>query len=151
MGYGNFNSIAFSNGLQEMKFKLVSDKNRRIQLNMEHIQLYVQRYKPFTPFDLSITRRVRQKVDPSRKYYFGVVLPALMEAVGYDPEDKLRLHDHLKILFFHVEPDKRGFYPANSIPSVFSEVPTVDNDQRAKFIDWVIRKAAENGAYIPDA
>ena len=93
-----------------MKFKAVTNEHRQLDLNWQHINLYLSRWKPGTPFEVEITRRQKTKSTPMRKYYFSTVLPPFMENQGYDPDEKEEFHEHLKIIFFQVEPDKRGFY-----------------------------------------
>jgi hypothetical protein len=133
-----------------MKFKLVSDDNRRISLNMDAIQIYVGRYKPGTAFDFEIVRRQPRKSKPLQGYYFRVVLPTFMSAVGYEPEDTLNFHRQLKIVYFQVKPDKRGIYREKDIPSVFSDKSNLDVSKKVEFVEWVKRKGAENDVYIPD-
>lgn len=131
-----------------MKFKLVSDKNRKVHLDMDKIQLYVSRWKPFTPFDFEIVRRVAKKSDPMRHYYFGVVVRTYAEHLGYDADEIELLHRQLKITYFQVKPDSKGIY--RNVPSVFSNESDIDVPEKKKFTDWVIRCAAKDGCYIPD-
>jgi hypothetical protein len=133
-----------------MNFKVVSDHNRNVCLNMTAIQAYASRYKPGTSFDVEFVRRVPKKVasPEQRGYYYAEVLPKLMLACGYDPEESSMVHRQLKIIFFHVQPDKRGIYRDKEIPSVFSLESDIGVEKRCQFIDWVARKAAENGEYV---
>lgn len=131
-----------------MKFKLVSDRNRKIHLNLDHINIYTSRWKPGTPFDFEIKRKVLKKSDPLRKYYFACVIKIYMEHLGYEPHEEMLFHRQLKIVYFQIKPDAKGMY--RNIPSVFgndSEIPVPD---KKKFVDWVIRCAARDGVYIPD-
>ena len=68
-----------------MKFRAKSDKDRKIDINWDHIAKYVSRWKPETYFDVSITRRTARKSDPQRYYYCVAVLPGICEGAGYDP------------------------------------------------------------------
>lgn len=134
-----------------MKFTLLSDDNRKLSFNMERINAYCSRWKPHTPFEIEIVKRQPRKSDPLRKWYFGAILPDFMKHLGYEPEDELNFHRQLKIVFFRVKPDKRGIYKESSIPSVFSNESDLPVPQKKEFVDWTIRKAAENGCYIEDA
>lgn len=131
-----------------MKFKLLSDKNRRIQLDMDKIQLYISRWKPFSPFDIEITRRVAKKSDPLRHYYWAVVVRTYAEHLGYDADEIELLHRQLKIVYFQVKPDDKGIY--RNVPSVFSNESDIDVPEKKNFCDWVIRCAAKDGVYIPE-
>ena len=133
-----------------MHFKLISDDRRKVILNMDAINAYTSRWKPHTPFDCEIVRRVPKKVasPEQRGYYFAEVLPALMRGVGYDPDEKEIVHYHLKLIFFGVEPDDHGVYRKKDVPSVFSLKSDIGAEKRTAFIDWVARKAAEYGEYV---
>jgi len=143
-----------------MKFKALSNEKRRLELDMEKINLYVARYKKFTPFDIEITRRQKTVSDPLRKYYFAAVLPPFMNELGYEPEEELLFHHQLKSVYFsHSTPeleklgikvwkDKRGIY--RGVPSVFSNKSPLPVSLKKKFVDWVIRKAAQEGVFIED-
>jgi len=132
-----------------MKSVLKSNQDRKLNLNMVAIEAYVARWKPHTEFRFELTRIDNTKAtDPQRGYYFSAILPALLRGCGYDPEEALMVHRQLKILFFHVQPDEHGIYRDKDIPSVFSLKSGVGSQKRAEFMDWVIRKAAENGEYV---
>lgn len=133
-----------------MKFKLVSNEHRKIALNMDAINLYVARYKPFTPFDFECVRRQKKVSTPMRKYYFGVVMTEFCKGFGYEPDEMLLVHRHLKIRFFKVEPDKHGIYRDKDIPSVFGNESEIPISEKNDFIEYVKRQAAINGVYIPD-
>ena len=121
---------------------------------MDAIQAYVSRHKPMTEFEFSITRRkeITLASKNQRSFYFGYILPPFMEELGYDVDDALLFHHQLKVTFFQndpdfkIEQDKRGMWIG--VPSVFSLGPDIGDIKRRKFIDWVIRKAAENNVYI---
>lgn len=145
-----------------MKFKLVSDEKRRIYLNMDAINTYVARYKANTPFEFEITRRVKTKSDPMRKYYFGQVITPFAEEVGYEKNEILMFHEQLKARYFeyyyklldklglpHVEKDKYGIY--RNVPHVFADESPIPVNEKAKFLEWVIRVAARDGVYIETA
>ena len=133
-----------------MKFRTKSDNTRSISLNMELINAYVSRWLPNTWFDISITRKKKTVSSPMRKYFFGVVMPEFLNGFGYEPEEKLVVHERLKILYFGIEPDKHGIYRPSDIPSVFGDDSDVPIDKKQGYIEWVKRKAAEEGIYIPD-
>jgi hypothetical protein len=131
-----------------MKFTLLSDDNRKLSFNMERINVYASRWKPHTPFEIEITKRQPRKSDPLRSYYFAVVLPAFMEHLGYEKDEELLFHRQLKIVYFNIKPDTKGIY--RNVPSVFSNDSDIPVPEKKKFIDWVVRKAAQEGVYIPD-
>ena len=131
-----------------MKFTTLSDKNRCIKIKMDHINLYTERWKPGTSFEVEIVKRQPRVSDPARKFYFSAILPGLAEGLGYDIDEKDLLHRQLKIVFFGIEPDEHGIY--RKVPSVFSNEPDATPTERGKFLDWVMRKAAQYGVYIED-
>ena len=131
-----------------MKFRSLSNKNRKLDLNWDHINLYVSRYKPNTPFEILITRRQAKKSDPMRKYYFAAVLPPFMNHLGYERDEEELFHRQLKIVYFNIKPDKKGIY--RNVPSVFSDESNLDISIKQEFVEWVKRKAAHEGVYIDD-
>ena len=133
-----------------MKFKLRSDKNRQVHLNMDAINIYVNKWVPETEFEIEIVRRRRTVSSPMRKYYWSVVLPTFAEHLGYEPDEYDMFHRQLKIVYFQVKPDKHGIYREKDIPAVFANDSELDISIKAKFQDWVKRKAAIEGVYIPD-
>ena len=134
-----------------MKFQLHSDEKRNLKFNMEAINAYTSRWKPHTPFEVEIVKRQPRKAsDAFRGYYFGAVLPPFLEALGYEPEEDILLHKHLKATFFRISPDSHGVLHDKDIPSVFSSESDLPHETRTKFVEWVIRLAAREGVYIPD-
>jgi hypothetical protein len=132
-----------------MKFTSRTDADRKLALNWTAINAYLSRWRPGTEVEIEITRAERKVSNPQRRYYFSTVLPVLLEATGYDPDEALLVHKHLKILFFNVAPDSRGIYRDKDIPSVFGNESDVPISVKTKFIDWVMRKCSEYGAYVP--
>lgn len=132
-----------------MKFKAIKSGGK-LTVNWDKVNVYVSRWPDGTAFDVEIVRRQKTKSDPMRKWYFGAVLPPFMESLGYDKDEDELFHRQLKITFFKIKPDKRGIYRNKDIPSVFSDTSLVPISEKKKFIDWVIRKAVENGVYIAD-
>ena len=131
-----------------MKFKALSTDRRKLDVNWDHINLYVSRYKPYTPFDVEVVRRQAKKSDPLRKYYFAVVIKEFMKHLGYEVDEEELFHRQLKIVYFQIKPDAKGIY--RNVPSVFSNESDLDVSIKKEFVDWVIRKAAHEGVYIPD-
>jgi hypothetical protein len=132
-----------------MKFKAIK-ADGKLQINWDRIAVYLTNFKDGTAFNVEIVRRQKTRSTPLRAYYFGAVLPTFMDALGYEKEDTDNFHRQLKIVYFQIKPDKRGIYKEKEIPSVFGDESKIQIDEKQKFIQWVIRKAAENGVYIPD-
>jgi hypothetical protein len=133
-----------------MKFR-AQKVNGKLDINWDHLNLYAERWKDGALFDCEIVRRQRKRSDPMRKWYFASILPTFMHKLGYEPEEEMIFHRQLKIVFFKIKPDGRGIYRDKEIPSVFSNDSELPVSQKKEFVDWVIRKAAEYGCYIPDA
>lgn len=144
-----------------MDFKLVSDDSKRIQINMDLVNIYTGRYKAGTPYDVSVTRRQAKKSDPMRRFYFATVLPPFMEELGYDISESKFFHQQLKIRYFERHPlfldengktiikkDKRGMW--QNVPKVFRKESMLDVSVKKQFVDWVRQKAAEYGIYTED-
>ena len=131
-----------------MLFKTVSDDHRRLNLNWDAINAYTGKWKPYTPFEVHITKRQPKKSDPLRKYYWGVVIREFANHLGYEPEDLEFFHRQLKKVYFQTKPDSKGVH--RNVPSVFSEKSQITVSDKKKFVDWVVRKAAQEGCYVPD-
>jgi hypothetical protein len=132
-----------------MKFKAIKIDGK-LQINWDRIAVYLSNFKDGTSFDVEIVRRQKTRSDPMRKYYFGAVLPPFLEALGYEKDEDDLVHRQLKITYFRIKPDKRGIYRNKDIPSVFGDESTLGVSEKKAFLDWVVRKAAENGVYIAD-
>ena len=130
-----------------MEFK-AQKVNGKIDINWDKLSLYVARWNEGEWFEIDITRRQKRKSDPMRKYYFSTVLPLFAQHLGYEPDEEMLLHRQLKITYFKIEPDKKGIY--RKVPSIYSDDSDIIIPEKKKFQDWVIRKAAQSGVYIPD-
>jgi len=129
-----------------LKFKIITDENRRVAFNMAAIDAYTAKWKPGTPLDVEIVRRNVPK-DPIRAYYYAAVLKPYADHLGYDAgEETYLLHRQLKIVYYNVQPDKKGVY--KNVPHLFRNESTKRNKEKQQFIEWVIRKAAHDGVYI---
>ena len=131
-----------------MKFKLVSDGSRCLTINQDRVNAYASRWKPGTEYTLEVTRKVPRRSDPMRKYFFAAVLPPFCKELGYEVDEQELLHRQMKIVYFKCEPDSRGIY--RNVPSVFSDDSNMPVPQKKEYLDWVVRKAAIAGVYIPD-
>ena len=131
-----------------MKFKAFTNDQRKLDVNWDHVNLYVSKWKPHTPLVVEITRRQAKKSDPLRKYYIGVVIKEFMRHLGYEVDEEELFHRQLKIVYFQIKPDAKGIY--RNVPSVFSNESDLDVSVKKEFVDWVVRKAAHEGVYIPD-
>jgi hypothetical protein len=118
----------------------------KIDINWDHLNIYASKWKDGTWFDLEIIRHQKKKSDPQRKMYFAAILPEFAKGLGYDPDEYLLFHRQLKIVYFQVEPDKKGIY--RNVPHVFANESELVVPERTKFIEWVLRKSAMEGIYI---
>ena len=131
-----------------MKFKAKTNSKQELDINWRLINDYLKKWRPGTELDIEITRKAARKSDPMRKWYFAAVLPVFAEGLGYDPDEYLLFHRQLKIVYFQVQPDKKGIY--RKVPHVFANESELPVPQKSKFIEWVQRKAAMEGIYIED-
>ena len=132
-----------------MKFR-ATIRNGKIDINWDRLNVYASKWKDGTILDVEIVRRQKKISDPMRKFYFGCVLPAYMDELGYERDEDELFHRQLKIVYFRVQPDKKGIYRERDIPSVFSNESELPISEKQQFIEWVIRKAAHDSVYIPD-
>ena len=135
-----------------MKFQARTNEKRQLDVRWDLINTYVSRWKPGTFLTLEITRRQKKRSDPLRKYYFSTVLPLFMAHLGYEKEEELLFHHQLKATYFQRShecyQDKRGIW--RNVPSVFGNDSDMDVSLKHEFVEWVKRKAAEYGVYVPD-
>jgi len=132
-----------------MKLKAKINNDRKLILNWDLINSYLQGFKPDTWFDITITRKTKKVSDPLRNYYFGGVLPDFMKELGYEPDEVDQFHLQLKARYFNVEPDERGIL--RNVPHVFNKKDTkLDVPKQVEFVEWVKRLAAKYGVYISD-
>ena len=75
-----------------MKFKAISNDQRKLDVNWFAINAYTAKWKPGTAFEVEIVRRQPKRSDPLRSYYFAAVLPPIMESAGYEKDEILELH-----------------------------------------------------------
>ena len=130
-----------------MKFRFQINDKREPEINWEIIKIYLSRWQPGTWFDIEIKRHQKTVSDPMCKLFFGRVLPTLMEHLGYEPDEKLFFHWQLKVKFFGIRPDKKGIY--HSVPSMFGNKSEIPISKKKEYLEWVVRKAAKMGCYIP--
>ena len=134
-----------------MKFKAKTNKDRKIEVNWDRVNLYLSKWPPGTELDFEIVRRVQRK-NKMRRWYFADVLPKFAHGLGYDADEYLDFHRQLKIIFFQVPKDNLGIH--RKIPKVFADEPELlaikKKEKQKKFLDWVIRKAAYEGILIED-
>lgn len=84
--------------------------------------------------------------DKIRAYYFGIALPAFMEQLGYEGDDRDSIHHELKVMFLGPShPDENGI---TLRPEIMSD--GVDINKKIKFIEWFKRKAEDLGAPVPE-
>ena len=135
-----------------MKFKAFTNDQRKLDVNWDHVNLYISKWKPHTPLVVEITRRQAKKSDPMRRFYFAAVLPPFMKHLGYENDEEIFFHQQLKIRYFeheyNIHQDSKGMW--KNVPSVFGNDSEMTISKKKDFVDWVVRKAAHEGAYIPD-
>ena len=132
-----------------------------IDINWDSVNAYLSRWKADTYLDVEITRR-RTNADPIRKYYFVAVLPGICKGAGYEPDESDYVHADLKCRYFKNQlelleklklkvpyRDERMIW--RNVPDVFADDSVIPVRNKAEFVDWVIRKAAQYGVYVESA
>jgi len=128
-----------------VKFK-AKMKHGKLDMRRDLISTYLSKFKDGTVLDVEIVRKRETVSDPMRKMYFAAILPPFMKGLGYDPEDEMLFHHHLKATFYRIKPDKHGI--CVGVPSVFGNKSKIDVKDKTMFVEWVLRKAAQEGIYI---
>ena len=93
---------------------------------------------------LTVKKERKSRSDNQNRYYWGVVIPIVAEAQGYNQhseEDKEEVHEGLKIKFL----SKKGPKGMVTVRST-TALSTVDF---MNYIDMIIQWAAESGTKIP--
>ena len=120
----------------------------KLNVDWEKVKTYLSRMKDGTLIDFELVRHQKTESNPLRKYYFSTVLPPFMGRLGYERDEDELFHRQLKITYFRIKPDKKGIY--RKVPSVFGKQSKIPVPIKRKFVDWVIRKAAQEGVVIND-
>ena len=129
-----------------MKFRARLEKGRLVY-QKELVQAYLSRFKEGDVFKCDITRPQRRHSDPLRRYFFGVAMKTACEHFGYEKTEALWLHEQLKAEYFNCKPDNLGLM---CTPSVFSKNSKKPVSEKQDYVEWVKRKFATYGCYIPD-
>ncbi len=120
----------------------------KLDVDWGKINTYLSRWKNGTLLDVEIVKRRKTESNPLRKYYFSAVLPPFMDRLGYERNEDELFHRQLKIVYWRIEPDKKGIY--RNVPSVFGKKSEIPVNVKKRFVDWVIRQAAREGVVIDD-
>lgn len=135
-----------------MRFAARTNEKRKLDVRWDLVNAYCSKWKPGTYLTLEIIRKQKKISDPMRKYYFSTVLPPFMEHLGYEKDEELLFHHQLKATYFKRKyqcyQDKRGIW--RNVPSVFGNDSEIVISEKQGFVEWVKRKAAEYGVYVPD-
>jgi len=94
---------------------------------------------------MAIKREQRGRTMSQNKYYWGVVLATLAEWSGHEPEE---LHEHLKQMFLVPSEDE---LPSGSRIKTWPSTANLTVEQFVKYVDDVVRWAAEQQVYVPSA
>jgi len=142
-----------------MRFRAKTNAKRQLDIRWEQINAYLAKWKPGTLLDIEIVRHQSTISDPMRKLYFAAVLPPFARHMGYDPDEYKLVHRQLKIVFYEpqgdvlakyrlppITKDKRGIY--RNVPRVFAKKSKFPVKEKKRFLDWVLRKSAQEGCYI---
>ena len=91
-------------------------------------------------------KRFRKKRSmPQLKYYFGVVIEALLEPMGYRKDEREKVHQIMKYKFLRTI-DERG----NEYVPTLSEITKINTTQMEEFLEQIRMFAAQElGTYIP--
>jgi hypothetical protein len=88
---------------------------------------------------VTVERIFRQRSIPQNSYYFGIVIPCLMEWSGYDKDE---MHEALKEKFLRIE--KVEGLPSTRSTADLTTIEFMD------YIDEIVRWAATQGVDIPE-
>lgn len=93
----------------------------------------------------SLKRETAGRTMSQNKYYWGVVLATLSEWSGHEPEE---LHEHLKRQFLGLESRE---LPSGEQITVPPSTKTLTVQAFVRYVDQVVKWAAENGVYVPSS
>lgn len=85
----------------------------------------------------------RAGTDPQRRWWFGVAVPLIADAMGHDRDEREEVHQALVNEYFGTaeRPSLIPGAPPIVVPNVRFSKATAE--QRAALMDWVVRWAAE--------
>lgn len=92
------------------------------------------------PVEITVRQFRQKRSSQANRYYFGVVIPLLSEATGYERDE---MHELLAMRFLRIEDD-----PVTGSPRR-RRTPDTDTKEFAEYVDRCIRFAAELGVYVP--
>ena len=93
----------------------------------------------------SIKREQTGRTMSQNRYYWGVVLAVLSEWSGHESEE---LHEHLTDKF--LARDQKTL-PSGEVMTPARRTSTLTIEEFSAYVDRVVRWAAEQGVYIPEA
>ncbi len=88
---------------------------------------------------ITIKKHHPRRSDNQNAYYWGVIVPMMSEAIGYDREE---MHAALKMRLLQTHTDG----PLRTVRST----STLNTKEFAEYVDNCIRLAAEMGIVVPD-
>lgn len=89
---------------------------------------------------LSAKRWKDKRSNQANRYYFGVVVPLLSDATGYERDE---MHELLAMKFLRIQDDPITGSPRRT------RTPETDSKAFAEYVDRCIRFASELGVYVP--
>lgn len=113
-------------------------------LVLDQPQEYARHVRAFRGKHVEILFRKRKtrRSSQANRYYFGVVVKALAEYCGYDPQE---MHETLAMRFLRIED-----CPITGAPRR-KRTPDTDSAEFSEYVEHCIRLAAEYGVVIPPA
>ena len=89
----------------------------------------------------------KKRTIPQMRYYFGIVIEALLEPMGYRKDEKEKVHQIMKYKFLRTI-DENG----NEYVPTLSEITKVDTVRMGEYIEQIKMFAAQElNTFIPDA
>jgi hypothetical protein len=123
-------------------FRGTVDDQGRLQIPSAVRALMTKHLSGLAGKPVAVTVKVwrNQRSSQANRYYFGVVIPLLSEATGYERDE---MHELLAMRFLRIEDDKITGSPRRK------RTPQTDTKEFAEYVDRCIRFAAELGVYVP--
>lgn len=124
-----------------MNFDFVANlkSGRLTERFIENMERYLLTL-PDGPVQIIIKKYRRNRTDPQNKYYFGVVVPILMDYTGYTKDE---MHEALKWKFLKIE--KPG------MPPTVGSTKKLNTKEFEEYLENIKRWAAVDlSLYIPD-
>lgn len=131
-----------------MKPITAGPKQEQREAMLPAICRFVMAAYPGKPINIKISVARPERTDPQNRYLFGAAYPPLCQHMGHSKDE---IHEWLCGEYFGWVDRALPGGRVTSVPLRTTTKPDkLDDREFWKFIEFIQRKAAEGGVYIPD-